>query len=270
MQLSFSTLSRGGWDIRVASRTWGEGSKDICLVHGLLAHGYWWSWFARSNEWSGRMVALDLSGMGHSQWRDSYSLLEHAHEVAMQMDRPMWLIGHSYGGMVCYLVSVMYPEKVKGLVMIDSPLQAWAEPDLQQSYSRSFPKPKIYADKNDMYKAFVLLPSQPFPSESLKQELFLESICEVPLGYRWLFDPVLMRYVSSYGGLGELRQPIKVPMCYVAGELSALSKKADEGALLHWVPHGDFFVMPEAYHAVLLDQPLGLRQLIMRWMGEVF
>lgn len=269
MQLLFSSLRQSDNELRIATRTWGSGVKDICLVHGLLANSYWWSWVAKQGNWQARLMAPELSGMGNSQWRDSYSLLSHAHELASQIEQPMWLLGHSYGGMVSYVVSALYPEKVRGLILVDSPLKAWA-PTLEVPPSfRSPSRPRIYSALDEMKQSFVLLPSQPFPSEAVKHELFLESFRRVGDEYHWLFDPALMKHMGAYTGLAELRQYCHVPICYLAGEHSELSADEDRDFLAYWAPQVNFITIKDAHHAVLLDQPEHLAEQAMAWIDQI-
>ena len=267
MQLLNSNVSQQA-SVGTAIRTWGEGVKDICLVHGFLAHSYWWHWMATAGPWQNRLIAPDLSGMGQSQWRDAYSLLAHAHELATHIDRSMWLIGHSYGGMVCYLMAVLYPEKVKGLVLIDSPLKAWMEKQEHASVKPSL-RPRVYHSLEEMRQSFVLFPAQPFPSEDIKHELFEHSYRQDCEGYHWLFDPILMKHLRSFEGVSELRQYCEVPICYMAGEYSSLSSAVDRVGLMQWAPMCTFVTIPRAHHAVLLDQPVRLMEEILAWIGTL-
>ena len=54
--------------------TWGEvGRPGLIFAHGNSAHADWWSFIAPYLAQDYRVVAISLSGMGASDWRESYS-----------------------------------------------------------------------------------------------------------------------------------------------------------------------------------------------------
>src|SRR5476651_2293156 len=54
--------------------TWGQrGKPGLILIHGNSAHADWWSFIAPYLAQDYRVAAISLSGMGASDWRDSYS-----------------------------------------------------------------------------------------------------------------------------------------------------------------------------------------------------
>lgn len=268
MQLRLSSLHHRGEDQQIAVRSWGKGPHDVCLLHGMLAHSYWWSYVASSFSAPDRLMAPEFSGMGHSKWCDSYGLVLHAHEIASQIDSPMFVVGHSYGGMVGYVLSVLYPDKVKGLILIDSPLKAWMDIP-PQVIGRSGHKLRAYTDLSDMKKSFVLLPAQPFPSSEVENDLFEHSYRQHEDEYRWLFDPRLMQYMGQFSGIHELQMHCSTPVCYIAGGRSRMSQPEDRIGLQYWAPQTTFLTIDDAYHAVLLDQPSALACMIETWMAKM-
>src|SRR5580693_343441 len=54
--------------------TWGEvGKPGLIFVHGNSAHADWWSFIAPFLADDYRVAALSLSGMGGSDWRETYT-----------------------------------------------------------------------------------------------------------------------------------------------------------------------------------------------------
>ena len=54
---------------------WGDRARPgLLLVHGNAAHAYWWSFIAPFLARDYNVAAMDLSGMGDSDWRASYSM----------------------------------------------------------------------------------------------------------------------------------------------------------------------------------------------------
>jgi len=263
-----SFMLMAGSDPKTMLRYWAKGPKDIMLLHGMLAHSYWWHWVVREWELSERVFAPDFTGMGKSSWRKKYSLIDHVHEVARYITTPSWIVGHSYGGVVAYGVAVVYPEKVKGVVMVDSPLQAWNE-NYKSSQSLRFFRPREYEDLETMKQSFVLIPEQPFVSEEIKAQIFHRSYVQTPSGlYRWSFDPTLMRYLVEEKDSDLLYQASSIPMLYIQAENSPLSQRDDFHYLARWAKRLDHITIPGAYHAALLDQPIVLQSIITDWISS--
>src|ERR1700749_1433860 len=55
---------------RIHYLRWGDPTRPgILLVHGNAAHAYWWSFIAPFLARDYHVAAMDLSGMGDSDWR---------------------------------------------------------------------------------------------------------------------------------------------------------------------------------------------------------
>ena len=88
----------------VVYRTWGEaGQPPVLLVHGMHAHSRWWDFIAPQLLPDYQVAALDLTGMGDSDYRYDYSSKTFAQEItavcdAMGFDDSVALVAHSFGG----------------------------------------------------------------------------------------------------------------------------------------------------------------------------
>src|ERR1700760_1278861 len=93
---------------QVETLAWGErGKPGLILLHGGAAHADWWSFIAPffAREW--RVVAPSFTGMGRSEWRDSYSFhqfvgeaRENGREAGAYEARPPGGLGPSFGGRI--------------------------------------------------------------------------------------------------------------------------------------------------------------------------
>jgi len=105
---------------------WGQDDKPaLLLVHGGLDHARNWDWVARALRDEYHVYAVDLRGHGNSQWAPGalYSIAEHILDLSALADIinafPIYLIGHSLGGIVASLYAGIYPDRVKKLVSIE-------------------------------------------------------------------------------------------------------------------------------------------------------
>lgn len=105
---------------------WGrEGKPTMILVHGGLDHARNWDWVARALRDDFHVYAIDLRGHGNSQHAPGalYTLAEHVLDLSALADvindYPIYIIGHSLGGVVSMVYTGTFPERVKKLVSIE-------------------------------------------------------------------------------------------------------------------------------------------------------
>jgi pimeloyl-ACP methyl ester carboxylesterase len=105
---------------------WGtEGKPALLLVHGGLDHARNWDWVARALRHDFHVYALDLRGHGNSAQAPGalYSIAEHVLDLSALADIihdfPLYLIGHSLGGIITLHYAGIFPERVKKAVVIE-------------------------------------------------------------------------------------------------------------------------------------------------------
>lgn len=105
---------------------WGqEGKPSLVLVHGGLDHARNWDWVARELRNDYHVFALDLRGHGNSAQAPGalYTIAEHVLDLSALIDIidnfPIYIIGHSLGGIIALHYAGIYPEKVKKLISIE-------------------------------------------------------------------------------------------------------------------------------------------------------
>ena len=105
---------------------WGtEGKPALVLVHGGLDHARNWDAVARALRDDYHVYALDLRGHGNSGWAPGamYTIAEHVLDLSGLLDIigefPVYLIGHSLGGMIVTHYAGVYPDRVKKVVSIE-------------------------------------------------------------------------------------------------------------------------------------------------------
>src|SRR5581483_9274530 len=127
---------------RIHYLRWGDPTRPgILLVHGNAAHAQWWSFIAPFLARDYHVAAMDLSGMGDSAWRPFHGEEGHGAAGGYSMDlfareqlavcedagmfapaEPPVIVGHSFGGFVTMLTGGLYGERLKGVVIVDSPV----------------------------------------------------------------------------------------------------------------------------------------------------
>jgi pimeloyl-ACP methyl ester carboxylesterase len=109
---------------------YGGDGPVVILLHGFLASkGYWKKVQPHLTSAGYHVIALDLLGFGSAPKpkKSRYSYEEHIYHIQSALsyftiDHPVILIGHSMGSLLAARYSVMFPEKVRHLVLINPPV----------------------------------------------------------------------------------------------------------------------------------------------------
>lgn len=102
----------------------GEGTPLI-LIHGYTSLAYTWSKVFEPLSEHFRVIAVDLKGFGFSEKPDGdYTKREQAVLVSGLLNHlkieKAWIAGNSMGGDVSINVALQNPDRVEGLILIDS------------------------------------------------------------------------------------------------------------------------------------------------------
>lgn len=109
-----------------AHNAFGRGTP-IVLVHGLGSSREDWLPTARRLARHYSVVLVDLPGHGESDMPEPFSLERAVAELDRALietaDGPPILVGHSLGGLVAAAEAIDHPERVRGLVLVETALK---------------------------------------------------------------------------------------------------------------------------------------------------
>jgi len=260
---------------RIHYLRWGKAGKPgLLFVHGGYAHAHWWDFIAPAFAADYCVAAIDLSGMGDSDYRTKYSADTFSEEVmsvcshAGFAKRPI-IVGHSFGGLVALKSGVLHGEKLSGVVLVDFPLRP-PESQKESDSRRPLIKPKeIYPERSMALKRFRLIPSQPCENEFILQFIASHSLAKVDGGWSWKFDDQLFKGFKS-PNISKHLSSVACPLAVIYGERSALfppeivdhmSRVLEKKTPVH--------ILRGAHHHLFLEQPLvfikTLQKLLVQW-----
>jgi pimeloyl-ACP methyl ester carboxylesterase len=105
---------------------WSREGTPLLFLHGFSNDAHVWDWCAPALAPHYRVIALDHRGHGDSD-RDPEGRYDHetmARDVAAALESlgaaRVVIVGHSLGGRVAMRFAGLFPEKVAGLVIVDS------------------------------------------------------------------------------------------------------------------------------------------------------
>ncbi|HIG24197.1 alpha/beta hydrolase [Henriciella sp.] len=272
---------------KIAYRSWGDPSKPgLLLAHGNGAHARWWDFIAPFLATDYYVVAPTFSGMGDSDWRKSYSfplfsreqhaVCEHA-GLFDHAEKPI-IVSHSFGGIISLFTTIAEGgDKFGGAVIVDSHLEPPG--DERPRPPRRTRANRTYSSFNEALARFRLAPPQPCENDYIVDYIARHSIREMTSedgeeGYSWKFDPFIFNsLMDEWNDVDLTSMETRCPIVFMRGGLSDLvpDRVADYMCSLQ-DPPVPMITVPEAYHHVMLDQPLAfvssIRGLLAGWPGR--
>ncbi|HZZ89994.1 MAG TPA: alpha/beta hydrolase [Caulobacteraceae bacterium] len=280
--------------------TWGElGKPGLIFVHGNSAHADWWSFIAPFLSADYRVAALSLSGMGDSDWRETYEFETFASEIwecakaAGLYDAPLKpiYIGHSFGGSQVFYSATKHPERMRGALLLDTGFGGPPTKEQEEQWrreaaasgqrwhgpgSRTRPN-RVYATQEEALTRFRFMPPQVPGNLYIADYIARHSMRRAPMadgsgeGWTWKFDPFLWSKLDRKPM--DRPDPSKAPpMAQIFGDRSAImQRRAQAGPADYVPPNVPSVEIPDSEHHIMVDQPLALvaalRTLLAVWPG---
>ncbi len=249
-------------ECEVFYQTWGEApNPPMLLIHGMNAHCRWWDFIAPQLTDQYRVAAMDLTGMGDSDYRYAYAAETYAREIVSVCDDAGFgddvvVVGHSFGGIIAAKAANLFPGRFGALVLVDSGIRHPDEPELDRSMMGGG-RAKTYPDRETAEARFRLFPPQPCDNDYILTYIARQSLMSVDGGWAWKFDEELPLTLTGSGRSTSDYTGLSLPVGIIYGEKSELFTRRDLDYMLELIP-GDVPVMEiaGARHHVFLDQPL--------------
>jgi len=183
----------------------GEGNA-IVFLHGFLENKTMWDIYVSELSKKKRIIAIDLLGHGETESLGYVQTMEENADVVNEVlsklkIRKAILVGHSMGGYVSLAFAELYPEKMKGLVLLNSTSKE-DSPERKKNRDRA-----IKAVKKD-YETFIRLSIANLFSEE-NREILINEIEAVKI------------------------QALKTPLQGIVASLEGMKIRKDREFLLH-------------------------------------
>lgn len=246
-------------------QAWGERDADtpsLLLVHGMFAHAHWWDFIAPGLLPDYRIAALDLTGMGDSDYRYEYDADTWADELravadAAGLGADTIIVGHSFGGRIGLHAAVRHPDRFAGLVLADAGVRDPDEPLPDRPPMGG--RPVLYPDEETARRRFRLQPAQSCANEFLVEYIARNSVMRIDDGFAFKFDTDLMTSMSGVAHEDAERdlRALALPLGLLYGADSELfsERTLDYMRGLRDAPFPTH-ALADAQHHLFLDQPL--------------
>ena len=244
-----------------------QSKNLLILIHGTGAHKKWWDPIAPQFIDDTNVIAVDLPGMGDSDFREKYSIKDFGSCIFSIIEKEkkdaqienIYIVGHSLGGQVAAYLASEYKDLVTSLIMIDTFIRP---PDYDPSEHEGGPlrKIKYYPDKKTILQRFRLMPTQECKNGWFLRYIAEYSVREVEDGWRWKFDDLMFNSLERLFGY---KFSFKCPALFIYGANSLLMS----GNILSNIKKMysdimEFEKVDEAAHHVPLDKPLEIVDII--------
>jgi pimeloyl-ACP methyl ester carboxylesterase len=274
------TVERRSVEVRpgqqLSGLVWGTGEPELVLLHGGGQNAHTWDSVAMA---LGRpLVAFDMPGHGHSDWREDrdYGPAANAQAVAAAMEqlapRPEAVVGMSLGGLTNIHLAASRPELVPRVVIVDVTPGVGARSktmtQAQRGATALIGGPPVYESFEAMLQATAAaVPGR--PPESLRPGI-LHNARRLDDGrWAWRYDRLGRdgEAAPEFTSLWEDLEGISVPMMLVRGANSAHVHDDDQAELVRRQPGARVEIVEGAGHSVQSDRASRLAELISDFLG---
>ncbi len=235
--------------------------RGLLFIHGMNAHAHWWDFIAPQFLDEYTCAAMNLTGMGDSDYRYEYDGVTYAEEIKAVCDDAGFgddvvLVAHSFGGNMAVKAAGLFPQRFGALILVDSGIRHPDEPvpDRPPMGGRA----KVYPDRETALARFRLQPPQPCENDYVLQYIARNSLMPVEgSGWAWKFDEDLPDTMKNVERDPDDYRQLTLPVGVIYGADSELFSARTLEYLRELIPQ-DFpaVAVEHAQHHVFLDQPL--------------
>jgi len=235
----------------ISYEVYGTGEPTLVFVHGWSCDARYWRaqvpYFSKNH----RVIVLDLAGHGHSGLsRSTYTMEGFGEDVRAVVEatdsRSVILIGHSMGGAVIAEAARLMPDRVIGLIGVDTlgnieyPLKA------EQMEEMMAPIKKDFVSGS---RAFVSEMIYPKTDPALREWILSDMSSAPPVVALSAMREYLSQYIT--GEAAGIFDEVRVPVVGVNGQVELIDYEANRRHMYSF----DAIVIENADHFLMMDRP---------------
>ena len=250
----------------------GPQGAELVLLHGGAQNAHTWDTVCLA---LGRpLVAIDLPGHGHSDWRDDhrYSPSSSAGDIATVVEtlapRAEAVVGMSLGGLTAIALGAQRPDLVRKLALVD--VTPGVDRQKAEPIIAFISGPELFASFDEILERTIRF--NPGRTEASLRRGVLHNAKELAGGgWTWRWDPHRPTGSETLANAEELWDDLErlhAPLLLVRGSQSPVVSDDDVAELRRRRPDAVVEMVEGAGHSVQGDRPLELAGLLARLLGS--
>ena len=257
---------------RLSALVWGDADPEIVLLHGGAQNAHTWDTVALALDRP--LVAIDLPGHGHSDWREDrlYWPVENATDVATVMlelapERRL-VVGMSLGGLTSIALAARHPELVPRLVLVD--VTPGVDRDKAAPIAAFVAGPEQFESFDEILERTIAF--NPTRTESSLRRGILHNAREQEDGsWAWRYDRWRLaegQDMPDFRPIWDDVSKLTMPLMLVRGADSGVVGDEDVAELRRRQPEVRVETVEGAGHSVQGDRPVELARLIESFLAS--
>ena len=240
----------------ISYEIYGAGESTLVFVHGWSCDARYWRAQLPHFAENHRVVMLDLAGHGHSgTTRSQYTMRAFGEDVKAVIEatgsRRVILIGHSMGGSVIAEAARLMPNRVKGLIGVDT-LENIEYPITREELKKMIAP--LEKDFRAGSRQFVEEMISPQTDPQLREWILSDMSAAPPAVALSAMNNMMSQYIT--GEAAKIFDEIRIPVITVNGDMWPINYEANRR-------HMSFFeaiILKGADHFLMLDRPKEFNQ----------
>ena len=255
---------------RVSCLVWGTGSPELVLLHGGAQNAHTWDTVALALDRP--LVAVDLPGHGHSDWREDrdYWPVRNADAVAEVLATlapdSRTVVGMSLGGLTGIRLAAQNPDRVDRLVVVD--VTPGVDEEKSAPISAFVQGPESFDSFDELLERTISYnPTR--SASSLRRGVLHNARPREDGRWVWRYDRLRppaggLRFSHLWDDVDRLTMPTML----VLGALSGVVTAEDVDEFRRRKPDVRIESVADAGHSVQGDQPANLARLIREFVHD--
>jgi 3-oxoadipate enol-lactonase len=260
-----------GDGVEIHYEVFGRRDGDpLLLIQGLGTDSRGWAFQRLSLGRRYRCVAIDNRGVGGSgRPPGPYSLFQMADDAVAVLDaegiEQAHVMGASMGGAISQILAVMYPERVRSLVLCCTACRhhEWRR-ELLKGWADAVHERGMSALGDDALEWLI------GPRLRRRFGLWLNLLARIVL--QQPPEPFVAQVHAILDMSDELRfqlADVRVPTLVLTGSQDALTPVGDAEELAELIPGARLEILPGAAHGLMVEAPNAFNEIVVRFLAEV-
>lgn len=248
-----------------------DSRAPLIIIPGLFGSTNNWRSFARAMGEHYPVIVIDQRNHGRSEHADSHTFADMSNDLLEFIDQQGFErvipCGHSMGGKTAMMFSLLQPERVERLLVLDiAPVtyQHSHAPFLDELMKIDLASLQSRRDAEAALRATI--------PDSGTRMFLLQSLVGAPGNYQWRLNlPVLRQYMPEIVSFPDeilSNRVSDVATVVVFGEESEYVQPQHQKKILRYFPSAQFVGIPGASHWLHIDQPKRVLEAVLNFVQQ--